>query len=114
MLRDRIIDRWVEELDKEILDLQAFREEFTGGQVNETVRTLTDPDYRAEVGSIGDGIRSRRNKAKMTQEELADKIGIGQSMMAQIERGSKVPTMILGRQIARVFQCSMEELFEEV
>lgn len=114
MLRDKMIDCFVEALDKEILDLQAFREEFSGEQVDETVRTLTDPDYRAEVGSIGDGIRSRRKKAGMTQEVLANEIGIGRSMLAQIERGSKVPTMVLGRQIARVFKCSMEELFEEV
>ncbi len=114
MLRDKMIDRWVEELDKEILDLQALREEVTGDQANEVVRTLTDPDYRAEVGSIGDGIRSRRKSAGMTQDDLADEIGIGRSMMAQIERGSKVPTMVLGRQIARVFKCNMEELFEEV
>ncbi len=114
MLRDKMIDRWVEELDKEILDLQALREEVTGDQTNEVVRTLTDPDYRAEVGNIGDGIRSRRNQAKMTQDDLADEIGIGRSMLAQIERGSKVPTMVLGRQIAKVFKCSMEELFEEV
>ena len=50
----------------------------------------------------------------MTQDDLAGEIGIGRSMLAQIERGSKVPTMVLGRQIARVFKCSMEELFEEV
>lgn len=29
------------------------------------VRTLTDPDYRAEVGNIGDGIRIRRKNAKI-------------------------------------------------
>lgn len=114
MLRDKMIDRFVDELDKEILDLQALREELSGEQVDEAVRTLTDPDYQAVVGNIGDGIRSRREKAGMTQDDLAGEIGIGRSMLAQIERGSKVPTMVLGRQIARVFKCSMEELFEEV
>lgn len=114
MLRDKMIERWVKELDKEILDLQELREEFSGEQVDEEVRMHTDPDYRAEVGSVGDGIRSRRKKAGMTQEDLANEIGIGQPMMVQIERGSKVPSMVLGRQIARVFKCSMEELFEEV
>lgn len=84
MLRDKMIDRWVEELDKEIIDLQALREEVTGEQANEAVRTLTDPDYRAEVGNIGDGIRSRRNRAKMTQEELAETIGISVPMIETI------------------------------
>lgn len=50
----------------------------------------------------------------MTQEDLANEIGVGRAMLAQMESGSKVPTMVLGRQIARVFKCSMEELFEEV
>ena len=114
MLRDKMIDHFVEELDKEILDLQELREELSGDQVDETVRTLTDPDYKAEVGNIGDGIRLRRKKAGMTQDDLAGEIGIGRSMMEQIEQGSQVPTIVLGRQIARVFRCSMEELFEEV
>lgn len=114
MLRDKMIDQWIEELDREILDLQGLREELYGEQMDETVKTFTDPDYRAEVGSVGDGIRIRRKNAGMTQEDLADKIGVGRSMLAQIERGSKVPTMILGRKIARIFKCSMEELFEEV
>lgn len=113
MLRDKMIDQWIKELDKEILDLQELREEFSGEEQDEAVKVLTDPDYRAEVGNIGDGIRIRRKNAKMTQEDLAGEIGISQPMLAQIERGSKVPSMILGRQIARVFKCSMEELFEE-
>lgn len=113
MLRDKMIEQWIEELDREILDLQELREEVSGEEQNEMVRTLTDPDYRAEVGNISDGIKIRRNTAGMTQKDLAGEIGISQSMMAQIERGSKVPSMILGRQIARIFKCSMEELFEE-
>ncbi len=113
MLRDKMIDQWIKELDREILDLQELREEFSGEKQEDMVRTLTDPDYRAEVGNIGDGIRIRRKNAGMTQEDLAGEIGISQPMLAQIERGSKVPSMILGRQIAGIFKCSMEELFEE-
>lgn len=51
MLRDKMIDRFVDELDKEILDLQALREELSGEQVDEAVRTLTDPDYQAGLGT---------------------------------------------------------------
>lgn len=63
--------------------------------------------------SIGENIRDRRTRSGQTQEEFAVKIGIGRSMVAQIERGSKVPNMILGREIARVLGCSMEELMED-
>lgn len=40
-------------------------------------------------------------------------VGIGQPMMAQIERGSKIPNMVLGRDIARVLGCKIEELYGE-
>lgn len=64
--------------------------------------------------SIGENIKVRRQAAGMTQEELANAIGIGRSMVAQIERGSRVPSMILGRDIARALGCGMEKLLEEV
>ena len=63
---------------------------------------------------LSEKIIELRKANGMTQEELAETIGISVPMICQIERGSKVPTMVLGRQIARVFKCSMEELFEEV
>lgn len=62
--------------------------------------------------NIGENIKDRRIKSGQTQEEFAVKIGVGRSMVAQIERGSKIPNMILGREIARVLRCSMEDLME--
>ncbi|MEY8524402.1 helix-turn-helix transcriptional regulator [Lachnospiraceae bacterium 38-10] len=64
--------------------------------------------------SIGENIRIQRKSIGMTQEDLANAIGIGRSMVAQIERGSKVPNMMLGRDIARALGCRMEKLLEEV
>lgn len=63
--------------------------------------------------SVGENIRTKRQALGMTQEKLADAVGLGRSMVAQIERGSKVPNMILGRDIARVLGCGMEELLED-
>ena len=62
--------------------------------------------------SLGENIKKRRIKKGMTQENLAVEIGIGRSMVAQIERGSKIPNMLLGYEIARVFECTMDELVE--
>lgn len=71
----------------------------------------------AETGnlgmSVGKNIKIKRQAIGMTQEKLADAVGLGRSMIAQIERGSKLPNMILGRDIARVLGCGMEELLEE-
>lgn len=60
--------------------------------------------------SIGENIKAKRQAFGMTQEKLAEAVGIGRSMVAQIERGSKVPNMVLGRDLARVLGCGMEEL----
>lgn len=64
--------------------------------------------------SIGENIKTRRQSIGMTQEELARAVGTGRSMVAQIERGSKIPNMMLGRDIARALGCGMEKLLEEV
>lgn len=49
----------------------------------------------------------------MTQESLANALGIGRSMIAQIERGSKIPNLMLGRDIAKILQCDLDELVKE-
>ena len=63
--------------------------------------------------SVGENIKGKRQSLGMTQESLANALGIGRSMIAQIERGSKIPNLMLGRDIARVLQCDLEELVKE-
>lgn len=64
--------------------------------------------------SVGENIKVKRLELGMTQEDLARAVGIGRSMVAQIERGSKIPNLMLGRDIAGVLGCNMEKLLEEV
>lgn len=63
--------------------------------------------------SVGENIKARRMALGMTQESLANAVGLGRSMIAQIERGSKVPNIMLGKDIARVLQCGMEDLVSD-
>ena len=63
--------------------------------------------------SLSENIRDRRIKKSYTQQQFAEKVGVDRSMIAQIERGSKIPNMMLGREIARVLECSMDELVKE-
>ena len=63
--------------------------------------------------SIGENIKEMRQRNSWTQEELAEKIGIKQSMVAQIERGTKTLTVPLGKQIAEVFGCTLDDLTNE-
>lgn len=63
--------------------------------------------------SIGSNIRKKRENLKISQTKLAEAVGISQSLMAQFERGSKIPNMMLGKEIANVLQCEMEDLVSD-
>ena len=60
--------------------------------------------------NIGKNIKDKRCAIGMTQKELAEAVGVEQSMICQIERGTKTPSMPLGKQIADVFGCSIDSL----
>lgn len=62
--------------------------------------------------NIGTAIKAYRTKAEMTQLELADSLGVTQGLIAQFERGSKIPSMILGASIAKALHCTIDELYE--
>lgn len=62
--------------------------------------------------SVGTNIKRLREAREMTQEELAEAVNVSRVMIAQIERDSRCPSMVLGNTIARTLGCSMEELLE--
>jgi transcriptional regulator with XRE-family HTH domain len=60
--------------------------------------------------SIGENIAKLRNDRSMSQSEVANGIGVTQSYIAQIERGSKIPTLLLSDQIAKFFGVPINDL----
>ena len=62
--------------------------------------------------SIGENIKRLREERNMTQRELAMEVGVTHPMICQIERGSKVPSMPLGSQIAQALNCSIIDLMK--
>ena len=60
--------------------------------------------------SIGENIKQKREAANLTQKELAEKLGITQSMIAQLERGTKTLTVPLGQEIANILSCKLSDL----
>ena len=63
--------------------------------------------------SIGANTRRLRIDAGLTQAALAAQIGIGTSMLSQIERGTKTLTLPLAAEVARVLECSIYDLLDE-
>ena len=60
----------------------------------------------------GEIIRAKREEHGLTQEQLAEKVGVSRPMICQVERGSKSPTLPLSKAIADVLGCTVVELTE--
>lgn len=60
--------------------------------------------------NIGENLKRTREAHNMTQAALAEKVGVTQGMVAQIERGTKALSVQLAVAMADVLQCSVTEL----
>ena len=56
--------------------------------------------------------RQRRQLHEMTQQELADRVGVTRQTIHSIEKGKYNPSVGLALRIAAVFGVSVEALFE--
>lgn len=64
--------------------------------------------------SIGANIKAKRLESSMTQKELADKVNVDQSMICQIERGTKVPSLPLSMELAAALGCDVREFTKDI
>ena len=58
-------------------------------------------------------IKQKRVEAKMTQAELAKKIGIGQSAISQWEAGATAPRLEKLKLMSELFGCAIDDLVSE-
>lgn len=61
---------------------------------------------------VGANIKKIRVSAGLTQLQLAKKVGVSEPMICQIERGTKMPTVILAKEIADALNVNINELLE--
>lgn len=64
-------------------------------------------------GSIGRNIRQRRRALGLSLEALASRSGVSSTMLSEVERSTKNPTVKLAYQIARALGCSLTDLLDE-
>ncbi|RLG25913.1 transcriptional regulator [Methanosarcinales archaeon] len=57
-------------------------------------------------------LKEFREKDKMTQEKLANKIGVTRQTIISIENGKYIPSLPLALKFAKIFKCKVEDLFE--
>jgi transcriptional regulator with XRE-family HTH domain len=63
---------------------------------------------------LGDGIRKYRKLVGLTQEKLAERVGINPVYMGQIERGFRVPTVDVLLRIARALKVRLRDICGEL
>lgn len=57
-------------------------------------------------------VRKFRRAADVTQEELAERVGVTRQTILSIEKGNYTPSVALALQIAAVLGLRVEELFQ--
>ena len=63
-----------------------------------------------DYSDIGQRIRHKRMEKRLTQEKLAEMVGIGPSHMSHLESGKTVASMDVFIAICNVLECSADEL----
>lgn len=71
----------------------------------------TDMDQLA--GVVGRAIARQRIAAELTQEQVAERLGIGNEAVSRMERGVVMPTIGRLAELADIFQCETADLLTE-
>lgn len=53
-----------------------------------------------------------RTEKGMTQEELAERVGVSRQTISAMEKGNYAPSVLLAIKIAGVFKVSVEDIFK--
>lgn len=62
--------------------------------------------------NFGEMVRKKRKQAELSQEELAEKLGIHRTYMSFIERGIRNPSLVMVFKISRALKIKLPDLFE--
>jgi putative transcriptional regulator len=60
---------------------------------------------------LNNSVRELRARFRLTQQELADKVGVTRQTIGLIEKGDYAPSITLALKISRVFGIPVEEIF---
>ena len=66
---------------------------------------------KSEQQLMGTRIKNLRKEEKMSQEELASKLGISRSYLTKIENGQRGLSIEIMQKLCKVFNITMEEFF---
>jgi transcriptional regulator with XRE-family HTH domain len=71
-------------------------------------------DLKDLAVTVGRTIARQRVRCGLTQEEVAERLGIGNEAVSRIERGIVIPNVARLIEFATIFRCGTAELLNEV
>lgn len=83
----------------------------TGYHRNLFYRNINELTEEQERREFGYALRTMMRRRYINQKELAEAIGTSQTMISHYMTGKALPSILVGRKIAKVLGCSMDELF---
>jgi transcriptional regulator with XRE-family HTH domain len=75
---------------------------------------MANADPSRLAGMVGRAIARNRISADLTQEQVAEQLGIGNEAVSRIERGLVMPNVARLIELADVFDCDIADLLTEV
>ena len=63
-------------------------------------------------GTVNNTLKTHRVMAEMTQETLATRVGVSRQTINAIEKGKYLPSLELALKLGKVFNVSIETLFQ--
>jgi transcriptional regulator with XRE-family HTH domain len=70
-------------------------------------------DEQALAKVVGKAISKRRRACNLTQEEVAERLNVGNEAVSRMERGTVMPTVARLVELADIFNCPVGELLIE-
>lgn len=61
---------------------------------------------------LDNNIAKLRSRRKLSQQQLADEIGVSRKTISTIETGRFTPSVVIALSLAKFFEVSVEEIFE--
>ena len=61
--------------------------------------------------TVHNSVQKARLNSGLTQEELAERVGVSRQTVIAIEKGNYTPSVLLALKIAKTFKTTVESLF---
>jgi transcriptional regulator with XRE-family HTH domain len=75
---------------------------------------MTDDAHRAELAALGGFIRAQRTASGLSLRELAERTGVSNAYLSQLEHGRHEPSLTVLSAVARALGVSLELLLARI